>query len=98
MTSRSAKHWKDIVGIANELAAFFVSKETIEKGTIYQALTHHYQVAFSQLSPAEDKELLPLVDWKLYKAVSRTKPRHRLLYVAMRISPQLFRAIINKVG
>ena len=98
MTSRSIKHWKDIVDVANELASFFVPKDTIEKETIYQALTHHYQVAFSQLSPSEDKELLPLVDWKLYKAVSRTKPRHRLLYVAMRISPRLFRAIINRVG
>ena len=98
MTSRSIKHWKDLVGIANDLAAFFVPKDTIEKETIYRALTHHYQMAFSQLSPAEDKELLPLVDWNLYKAVSRTTPRHRLLYVAMRISPRLFRAIINRVG
>lgn len=98
MTSRSLKHWKDTIGIANELAAFFVPQEQIEKSTVYQSLTHHYQVAFSQLSPAEDRELLPLVNWKLYKAVSRTKPRHRLLYAAMRISPRLFRAMIKKMG
>ena len=98
MTSRSLKHWKDLVGIANELAAFFVQKDNLEKNTVYQSLTHHYQVAFSQLSPAEDRELLPLVDWKRYKAVSRTKPRHRLLYAALRINPRLFRALIKSVG
>ena len=98
MTSRSLKHWKDTIGIANELAAFFVPQEKIGKNTVYQSLTHHYQAAFSQLSPADDRELLPLVDWKLYKAVSRTKPRHRLLYTALRISPRLFRALIKKMG
>ena len=98
MTSRSLKHWKDLIGIANELASFFVPKDTIEKTTVYQALTHHYQVAFSKLSPTEDKELLPLIDWRMYKAVSRTKPRHRLMYAAMRISPRLYRTIINRLG
>lgn len=98
MTSRSIKHWKDLVGTANELAAFFIPKDTIEKETIYQALTHHYQVAFSQLTPTEDKEVLPMVNWELYKAVSRTKPRHRLLYAAMRISPRLFRTALKRIG
>ena len=98
MTTRSLKHWQDVVGIANELAAFFVPKESIEKRTVYQFLTHHYQMAFSQLTPAEDKELLPLVDWKSYKAVSRTKPRHRLFYAALRVSPRLFRAVLKRIG
>ena len=98
MTTRSLKHWQDVVGIANELAAFFVPKESIEKKTVYQFLTHHYQMAFSQLTPAEDKELLPLVDWKSYKAVSRTKPRHRLFYAALRVSPRLFRAVLKRIG
>ena len=92
MTSRSLKHWKDILGTANELAAFFQDK-SIDKTTIYQALTHHYQAAFASVGREEDKELLPLVDWKLYKMVSRTKRRHRIQYVAMRISPNLFRLI-----
>lgn len=98
MTTRSLKHWQDVVGIANELAAFFVPKESIEKRTVYQLLTHHYQMAFSQLTPAEDKDLLPLVDWKSYRAVSRTKPRHRLLYAALRVSPRLFRAVLKRIG
>lgn len=92
MTTRSLKHWKDIIATANELAAFFQDKP-IEKTTLYQALTHHYQAAFANVGRKEDKELLPLVDWKLYKMVSRTKPRHRLQYIAMRLSPSLFRLI-----
>ena len=95
MTSRSLKHWKDLIVIANELSEFFIPKEDIEKKTIYQALTHHYQVAFAQATPSDDKELLPLVNWKDYKIVSRTKPRHRLCFTAMRISPRLFRTILK---
>ena len=95
MTSRSLKHWKDIIGIANELSGFFIPKEGIEKKTVYQALTHHYQVAFASATPAEDKELLPLVNWRYYKTVSQTKPRHKLLYSALRISPRLFRAFLK---
>ena len=34
MTSRSLKHWQDVVGIANELAAFFVPEATIDKTTV----------------------------------------------------------------
>ena len=98
MTSSSLKNWQDVVVIANEWAAFFVPKDTIDKTTVYQVLTHHYQVAFAQLTPAEDRELLPLVDWKSYRAVSRTKPRHRLLYAALRVSPRLFRAILKRIG
>ena len=96
MTSRSLKHWEDIIRIANELAGFFIPKEGLEKKTVYQALTHHYQMAFANVTPAEDKSLLPLVNWSYYKAVSRTKPRHRVLYLALRISPRLFRAIIKQ--
>ena len=93
MTTRSLKHWKDIIGIANELSNFFVSKDGVKKKTIYQALTHHYQSAFCHVTPKEDKELLPLVNWKLYRAVSRTKPRHKVQFMALCISPRLFRLI-----
>lgn len=95
MTTRSLKHWKDIIGIANELAAFFQDK-VIEKTTLYQALTHHYQSAFVSVGRKEDKELLPLMQWPLYKMVSRTKRRHRIQYAAMRISPSVFR-MINRI-
>lgn len=95
MTSRSLQHWKDLIGTANELSEFFIPQKGVEKKTIYQALTHHYQVAFAQASPTEDKELLPLVNWASYKIVSGTKPRHRLNFAAMRISPRLYRTILK---
>lgn len=93
MTSRNLKHWKDIIGIANDLSEFFIPKDGIEKKTVYQALTHHYQVAFASATPTEDKELLPLVNWNLFWTVSRTKLRHRLQFISLKISPRLFRAI-----
>ena len=95
MTTRSLKHRQNYIMIANELAAFFQDKP-IEKTTLYRALTHHYQSAFASVGPKEDRELLPLVDWCLYKRVSRTKRRHRLQYAALRISPRLFRRV-NKI-
>lgn len=94
MTTRSLKHWQDIITTANELALFFQDKP-IDKTILYRALTHYYQSAFQSIGPKEDKQLLPLVDWKCYHQVSRTKPRHQLQYAAMRISPRLFR-FINK--
>ena len=83
----------DIIGIANELSAFFIHKNLTDKSIVYQALTHHYQIAFANVTQTEDKQLLPLVNWKSYKCVSRTKLRHRIQYSALRISPILFRLV-----
>ena len=95
-TTRNIKRDKDLLETANFLAAFFVGKSDCAKTVVYRALTHHYQAPFTRSSRKDDKELLPLVDWKLYRAVSRTKARHRLQYLAMRISPGVFR-LINKI-
>lgn len=96
MTSRGLQNRKDIIHIANTLAIFFTEHPEIDKTVLYQALTHHYQSSFSNCTRTVDEEVLPLVDWKAYKTVSRTKLRHRILYCAMRISPALFR-LINKI-
>lgn len=97
MTTRSLKHKEDIISIANSLAAFFVEKNGIERTTVYKALTHHYQSVFAtESSRKEEKRLLSMVDWKMYKAVSRTKARHRIQYLALRISPALFRVISKR--
>lgn len=96
MTSRGLQNRKDIIHIANTLAEFFSKQQAIDKTTLYQALTHHYQSSFSNCTGAVDKEILPIVDWKAYKTVSRTKLRHRIQYCAMRISPRLFR-LVNKI-
>jgi hypothetical protein len=98
MQEVSLKRKIDILIVANRLAAFFIPKDVIDKKIVYQALTHHYQMAFANATPEDDKTLLPIINWDFYRTVSRTKPRHRLLYTAMRISPRLFRAIINKIS
>lgn len=95
MTTRSIKHNKDILYIANTLSEFFVSKSDVEKTVVYRALTQHYQSVFKNTKPEDDKVLLPMVNWELYKTVSRTKMRHRMLYLALKVSPKVFRCVLN---
>lgn len=95
MQEVSVERKGDMIKVANKLATYFKDKPCNKK-VLFQALTHHYQISFTQSSKAEDRQLLPLVDWKLYRMVSRTKRRHRIQYAAMRISPVLFRRI-NKM-
>lgn len=97
MTTRSIKHNKDILYIANTLSEFFVSKSDMEKTVVYRALTQHYQAVFKNAKPEDDKVLLPMVNWKLYKTVSRTKMRHRVLYLALKVSPKLFRLALKRI-
>lgn len=85
----------DLLEVANRLAVFFIPKQGFNKKTVYRAITHHYQVVFAQATPYQDKKLYPLINWKSYKTVSKTKPRHRMYYFALRISPKLFRAILK---
>ena len=95
MAHRSLQHRKDLLAIANRLAAFFVECRDIDHTVVYRSLTHHYQVAFANATRADDRTLLPLVDWHLYRIVSRTKLRHRVLYSALRLSPTLFRQLLR---
>ncbi len=77
-STNDMKHLKDFLGIANDLAAFFVSETGFDKTVVYRAITHHYQVVFLTVPQTGRKELKRLCDWSLYKAVSRTKLRHRV--------------------
>lgn len=86
---------KDLLNVANELAEFFVPKNDINKTVIYRSITQHYQVVFQNTKSEDDKVLLPMVNWELYKTVSRTKMRHRVLYLALRVSPRMFRRILK---
>lgn len=80
-STNDMKHLKDFLGIANDLAAFFVSETGSDKTVVYRAITHHYQVVFLNVGKDNRKELKQLCDWQSYKKVSRTKPRHRLNYL-----------------
>lgn len=79
--SNQSQRRRDMMGIANELASFFIPKRGFDKTIIYRAITHHYQVVFLNAPKKERKELRKLCNWRLYKAVSRTKPRHRVNYL-----------------
>jgi glycosyltransferase involved in cell wall biosynthesis len=80
-TTVNYKRLKDLIGIANELAAFFIPKQDFDKTVVYRAITHHYQVVFLEADKEEKKEFGKLCDWKRYHKVSRTKLRHRWNYL-----------------
>ena len=91
MQTRSLRSRQDMICIANDLAALFTRRNDIDHGIIYRALTQHYQAAFAGTTRMETRTLRPLVDWHLYHTVSRTRPRHRLNYLLLRLAPALFR-------
>ena len=84
-TTDDLKRLSDLMGIANDLAAFFTAKQGFDKTVVYRAVTHHYQVAFERASKTEIKELSRLCDWQLYRTVSRTKLRHQMNHLKYRI-------------
>ena len=77
-------HAKDLMLVANSLAAFMTGKSGFDKTVVFRAITHHYQRAFVDSAPAEKNGLKHLCNWRLYGKVSRTKPRHRLNYLKNR--------------
>ncbi|MBQ8704673.1 MAG: glycosyltransferase [Bacteroidales bacterium] len=92
MTTRTLRSRQDMLRIANDLAALFTKRTDLDRRTIYRALTHHYQAAFAGATRRDRDALLPLVDWHLYRTVSRTRPRHRLNYslIFLHLSVSLF--------
>lgn len=80
MQDESLARKKDMLKVANRLAAFFMPKHGFDKTVVYRAITHHFQVVFVNASNEDRKELKRLCDWKSYKTVSRTKLRHRVNY------------------
>lgn len=84
-TTSSLKRVVDLMSTANELASFFISKEGFDKTVSYCSITHHYQVAFSEMPAAAKKKIRRMCDWRLYRKVSRTKLRHRVNYLRNRL-------------
>ena len=95
MTNKTTKHVYDMLIVANQLADFFTQLAGINKTIIYRAITHHYQVVFAQSNSKLDKELRSLVNWKLYKTVSRTKLRHRIHYWLIKMCPKMYRMYVE---
>lgn len=71
---------KDMLKVANRLAAFFIPMQGFDKTIVYRAITHHFQVVLVNAPKDERKELKRLCDWKSYETVSRTKLRHYMNY------------------
>ena len=86
MTTNDMKRMRDLMGIANELAGFFIPKTGFDKTMVYRAVTQYYQVAFVNVPKKDRKELKRLCDWNTYRQVSRTKLRHRLNYWKNRLA------------
>lgn len=76
-----SKRLIDLMGTANDLAAFFINKEGFDKTVVYRAITHHYQRVFVDASKSDRRQLRQLCEWKCYRKVSRTKLRHILNYL-----------------
>ncbi|MBQ9417271.1 MAG: glycosyltransferase [Bacteroidales bacterium] len=89
-SARSLRSRQSTLLIANELSAFFTSKPSIDRSIVYRLLTQHYQMAFSGATRAERRTLRPLVDWPLYRTVSRNRLRHRLNYLLLRYIKYLY--------
>lgn len=85
MQEVSLKRKKDMLDVANRLAAFFIPKTGFEKTVVYRAITHHFQAVFSRSSSKDIKELARLCNWKDYWTVCRTKPRHFVSFFFNRI-------------
>lgn len=93
MTTRGLRSKESLITIGNELSELFAKELNIDKTIAYQALTQCYQMAFIDNTHEEDRQLKQLIDRHCYHRVSRTKPRHRINYSLLRISPILFRFI-----
>ena len=86
MQEVSLKRKLDLLKVANRLAGFFIPKVGFDKTVVYRAITHHYQSVFSCDSSRDRKELGRLCDWKKYRSVSWTKPKHIVNYLINRIN------------
>lgn len=79
-TTANGQRLRDMLTIANELAAFFIPRRGFGKAVVYRAITHHYQVVFMNASTESRQELKNQCNWSLYRTVSRTKLRHKVNY------------------
>lgn len=85
MTTFNPKRATDMTMIANTLAQFFTTKSGFDKTIIYRAITHHFQMVLDYPRAFVVENVLPQLDWHLYRTVSRTKLRHRWNYMKYRM-------------
>lgn len=84
-TTFKEARFRDLIGVANDLAQFFIPKQGFDKTVVYRSITHHYQVVFLNAPKSMSTTLRSLCDWKSYRKASRTKLRHRWNYCKNRL-------------
>jgi glycosyltransferase involved in cell wall biosynthesis len=90
----NTKRTLDMVTVANELSAFFISKNDIDKRTLYREIAGEYFKGFVpeeiQKNGNHYKELRGRLNWESFKVVS-VYPRHKRIYFLLKIHPYLFK-------
>lgn len=92
-TQPKLKNIQDKLWIANEQAHFFLNQSDISKTIVCRAITHLYHNVFDHsryMTKQNRLVLLREIDWKAYNGVTRTKLRHKIYCIAMRISPKVY--------
>lgn len=81
--------------MANDLAEFYVPKSGFDKTIVHRYIAIQYQLSLMMAEELGDKQLRKAIcdniDWKSYRIVSRTKPRHRLNYWKNRLKYMFLR-------
>ena len=93
--AKKAKRSKDLSIVANDLAEFYVPKSGFDKTIVHRYIAIQYQLSLMMAEELGDKQLRKAIydniDWKSYRKVSRTKPRHRLNYWKNRLKYMFLR-------
>lgn len=85
MTSFSDRKLLDLLRITNQLAEEFSLKEVDNKVILYRSIAHHFQKVLALCPIHMRSEIKQLLNWHLYRTVSRTKLRHRYNYIKYRL-------------
>jgi glycosyltransferase involved in cell wall biosynthesis len=98
MQSDNVQRLYDMIKVANKLSDFFIPINGIDKSKLYKEIAGEYFGAFTsnnvKLFGNKDAELTKRIHWESFKAVS-VYPRHRRIYLLLKIHPSLFRWYIK---
>jgi glycosyltransferase involved in cell wall biosynthesis len=98
MQSGNVQRLYDMIKVANKLSDFFIPINGIDKSKLYKEIAGEYFGAFTsnnvKLFGNKDAELTKRIHWESFKAVS-VYPRHRRIYLLLKIHPSLFRWYIK---
>ena len=92
-TSSNIKGLFDYIKSNNELASFFKSKNC-DKSVIYRRLTQSYQIFILRSDKETDRIVNNLIDWELYKLVSRDRFSHKINFAIANLSLAAYRNFV----